>query len=153
VKPCPLCGAGKLRHGLAERTLQAAGVRFTMPLPAQTCDACGESLVEDRDLERFELQAADWLGRAGSLDREAFRFMRKALSLPAVDLARLLGVTPETVSRWENGQLSVEHRAFALVGALVSERVEGRQELHARLVAQHAAGPAATSPREVKLVA
>jgi transcriptional regulator with XRE-family HTH domain len=51
--------------------------------------------------------------------------MRKALGLRAADLAGLLGVAAETVSRWETGQRDVDRGALALVGGLVVDRLEG----------------------------
>lgn len=54
------------------------------------------------------------------------RFMRKEAGLRSMELAEFLGVTPETVSRWETGKQPVERRAMAVVGALVVERFEGR---------------------------
>ncbi|MDX2088302.1 MAG: helix-turn-helix domain-containing protein [Kofleriaceae bacterium] len=59
--------------------------------------------------------------------------MRKALGMRAVDLAQLLDVTAETVSRWETGKIDVETRAFALLGTLVIERLEGRDDAVQRL--------------------
>ena len=64
--------------------------------------------------------------RAGESSGEVMRFMRKAAGLRALELAELLGVTPETVSRWETGKQPLEHRAMAILGSIVVERYEGR---------------------------
>lgn len=44
----------------------------------------------------------------------------------AADVANVLGVTAETVSRWETGQRDVDRHVFALLGALAIAAVEGR---------------------------
>jgi transcriptional regulator with XRE-family HTH domain len=62
---------------------------------------------------------------SGPATGEAFRFMRKVLGIPAIELAELLDVAPETVSRWENGKLPIERRALALLASMVLDRVEG----------------------------
>jgi transcriptional regulator with XRE-family HTH domain len=51
----------------------------------------------------------------------------------AADLAELLDVTPETVSRWETGKLDVAHAAWATLADVVIERTEGRTRMLDRL--------------------
>jgi transcriptional regulator with XRE-family HTH domain len=63
----------------------------------------------------------------------AFRFMRKALGLRAVDLAELLNVNAATVSRWENGKVAVDRAALATLAAAASERLDDRDSTLARL--------------------
>ena len=59
--------------------------------------------------------------------------MRKALELRADELADLLDVTRETISRWENDRQPLERRAVALISELVVDRVEGRTRTIDRL--------------------
>ncbi len=59
--------------------------------------------------------------------------MRKVLGLRATDLGDLLDIAPETISRWENGAIPVEARAFVLLGALVTDRINGRTDTADRL--------------------
>lgn len=83
------------------------------------------------ELGHFELAVAEKLAGLGIRTGEAFKFMRKALGLRAVDLAELLDVAAETVSRWETGE--PEARAFALLGSIVAERLRGQEETVDRL--------------------
>lgn len=53
------------------------------------------------ELGRFELLAAAALARHGVCTSEAFKFIRKSLGMRATDLGAVLGVAPETISRWE----------------------------------------------------
>lgn len=123
MRNCPSCGAAKLRKGTARHGLAVGLHRFGGSLPALVCGACGESIVSARHLATFELGAAMMLASSGRTSPEVFRFMRKAVGLRAADLAELLDVKPETVSRWENGHLPVEGRAFALLGGIVRDRL------------------------------
>ena len=47
--------------------------------------------------------------------------MRKSVPLSAVELASLLRVAPETISRWETGERAVDRAAWLVVRALVLE--------------------------------
>ena len=98
-----------------------------------------------RDLSRIDPRWAD-LGRAELLaGAEAiarglraggtFRFVRKALGLRAVELGSLLEVSPETVSRWENGHRSAEPSVWNTLADLVSDRLEGTDTTLTRLKA------------------
>jgi putative zinc finger/helix-turn-helix YgiT family protein len=113
--------------------LVVAGATFVADVLADRCGACGEELIEGSDLARFELRIAQWLAGAGVRSGETLRFMRKALGLRSADLGELLGVRLETVSRWETGALKVDAHAFALLGALVDDRLAGSERIRTRL--------------------
>lgn len=58
--------------------------------------------MRSEDLGRLELEAAiAVLTQAGSINGDELKFARKAMDLRQPDLAALLDVTTETVSRWE----------------------------------------------------
>lgn len=127
---CPVCKAGRLTKRAIQERLAVCGHTFSARLSALECSACGERLLAGPGLERFELRVAVELGRAGESSGEAMRFMRKAIGLRALELAELLRVTPETVSRWETGKQPMDHRAMAVVAALVLERYDGRSAMY-----------------------
>jgi putative zinc finger/helix-turn-helix YgiT family protein len=135
VKQCAMCHGRTFKRGSAELRRTVDGVTFEAKLPASTCKGCGEAHFDAAALERFELGVAAELARLGRCTPPAFRFMRKALGLSGVALAELLGVEPETISRWENGARALDRSAFALLGGLVAERIEGRDDTRARLEA------------------
>ena len=122
---CPECKCRRLRKGVIEETLNVGGVAFKAVLPASICRDCETDTVSHGDLVRFELAIGTWLGDHGIRTPETFRFMRKALGMKAADLAALLDLTPETVSRWENGKGTIDLGAFALLSKLVADRIEG----------------------------
>ena len=125
MQRCAICKQGRLKKGKEPASVSVAGHAFTAQVPALLCVRCGEVFFDGPSLGRLELRAAEELAKAGKASGEVLRFMRKALGLRAVDLAELLDVTAETLSRWETGKLNIERRAMALLAALVRERVEG----------------------------
>jgi putative zinc finger/helix-turn-helix YgiT family protein len=132
---CVQCGSDKLREARSTERRTVAGVEFSAELDALKCGKCGETYVDDKALEAMELAIAAELGRLGVLKGEAFKFMRKAIDLRGIDLAELLDVTGDTVSRWERDVVPIDHAAFAVLGALASEARQGRTEMRDRLQA------------------
>jgi len=126
-----------------ERTI--GGHNFSAELEARKCLGCGESLMALSDVGRFEKEVAGWLAREGVLSGEAFRFMRKAAGLRAKELAELLDVTPETISRWEKEHRQPDRKAMMVLGDLVLDRLKGEETALDRLRAlgseRQAVGP------------
>ncbi|MBX3232945.1 MAG: helix-turn-helix domain-containing protein [Labilithrix sp.] len=120
MKRCE-CG-GDLKAGPQRLSAVAGGRRFRATVTAPVCRRCRASFVDGRLLERFDLAIACDLAMRGPADGETFRFLRKAIGLAAATLAELLGVSAETISRWENGQRAVDGPAWITVGTLVLER-------------------------------
>jgi DNA-binding transcriptional regulator YiaG len=59
------------------------------------------------------LAVAAELARRGELPAEAFRFVRRILGMKAAELAEILNVTAQTISRRENGKQAIERHAAA----------------------------------------
>lgn len=133
MKRCHKCRGSRLQATELEHEVEVAGCRFKATMPATRCAECGETVVSGADLEAFELAVAADLAQRGPTSGDAFRFMRKALGLKAVEVAELLDVTKETVSRWENDKFQPERRALALLGSMVLDRHEGRSTTMDRL--------------------
>jgi DNA-binding transcriptional regulator YiaG len=81
----------------------------------------------------MSLAVACALADAGVHTGEALRCMRKALGLRGCDLARLLDVTPETISHWETGKARPNRAAFAALGAMIADAMAGRTTTRDRL--------------------
>jgi DNA-binding XRE family transcriptional regulator len=89
------------------------------------CGNCGESFLRGPDLGRAQLLAgADALGR-GLRDGQTLKFVRKTLGLRAAELGELLGVSAETVSRWENGHREAERSVWNALADLVADKLAG----------------------------
>jgi YgiT-type zinc finger domain-containing protein len=132
---CPKCGKTALEAATYSARRDLDGRRFTADVPARKCSACSEVLVSGPGLLTFERAITLDLARGGQVGPEGFRWLRRAASLKAVQLAQLLDVTPMQVSRWENGRKPLERRAVALVSALALEQIEGKGATRAVLEA------------------
>ncbi|MBN2195737.1 MAG: helix-turn-helix domain-containing protein [Polyangiaceae bacterium] len=85
----------------------------------------GSSALSADDLARLELRAAiTVLHDVDRIGGEELRFARKALNLRQVDLAELLDVRGETVSRWETGAEEFPRQAQLAVLALLTEMLQ-----------------------------
>src|SRR6266545_3612241 len=122
---CAVCNQGKTEMADVELRREIAGHLFTATVRGWTCDACDEEVYEAADIERFDAAVALALAQAGAGGGEVFRLMRKVLGMRAVDLAELLGVTPETISRWETDKHPIDHEALALLSLLVMDHAKG----------------------------
>lgn len=92
---------------------------------ATRCEACGEVYTDGPDLGRAELLAALEAVKAGLRDGPTLNWARRTLGLRAVDLAELLDVAPETVSRWENGHRSADRSVWNTLADLLANAVDG----------------------------
>jgi len=74
-----------------------------MNVPVRHC-RCGEREVVFSHIARLHRLVANVLIRKKTrLTGEEVRFLRKYLGLSSADFAHRIGVTQETISRWENG--------------------------------------------------
>jgi DNA-binding transcriptional regulator YiaG len=107
--------------------------------------------VNLRDAADAELAIATALALEGPVHGEAFKFMRKAMGMPATELGELLGVAAETISRWETGAREVDRGAWLALGSLVLERKGMPAAAHVRMerLAQGFDGGKVTSVAEV----
>src|SRR6185437_453729 len=108
---CLSCNQGTMRPAMVEIRREVGERSFVASVDGRKCTDCGSVSFKGTDLARFEGAVAAALAGSG----EAFRWMRKALDLRAIDVAVLLGVTPETISRWETGRVTIDRGAMALL--------------------------------------
>lgn len=132
---CPLCKESELTRREVSHVADVDGIEFRGTIEADACPACGEELASHDELRRFDLHVADILAQRAERKPERVRFIRRALGFKGVELARLLDVTPETVSRWENvsSDREMDPRSFALLGAMVTDAIAGRDDTRRRL--------------------
>ena len=110
-----------------------AGYTFVAHLPAYVCERCDEAVFDYDALHAFNLAIAGKLAELGASSNDAFKLMRTAIGMRAADLAALLDVAPETISRWETGQRSVDRGALMVLGAIVLDQIEGKTRTLDRL--------------------
>jgi putative zinc finger/helix-turn-helix YgiT family protein len=148
MRKCPVCDKGRLTTRDVESRARVGRHTFTAAVPALVCAACGETLVTFAHAKELELAIAARLSEIGAANGAAFKYMRKALGLRAADLAGLLDVTPETVSRWETDRVPLDRRALASMAALVRDARTGSTATldHLRTLAHPP-----RAPREIKV--
>jgi putative zinc finger/helix-turn-helix YgiT family protein len=122
---CPTCEGQRWKQGTAHHVEVVDGRKFKAELAAKICAKCGEAIVSIDELDRFEVEVALALARAGAHSGDAIRAMRKAIGLSATALAGLLDVSLETISRWEHGERDAPLSAVATLGAMVLDHAAG----------------------------
>ena len=130
---CPVCGKGGLHEAERERTRKVGGVTYAATLPARVCDACGEAIFATAAVRAFNREVTAAVATSGARTSDAVTFLRKTAGLTGVALARLLGVAPETVSRWEHGDRTPDRATMALLGSLAVEACDGLHTTRDRL--------------------
>lgn len=114
-----------MRPSMVEIRREVGERVFVASVDGRRCTACGEVSFKGTCLARFEGAVAAALASSGETSGEAFRWMRKAIDLRAIDVAALLGVTPETISRWETGRVAIDRSALALLALMVLDHARG----------------------------
>ena len=133
MRRCVRC-RGQEFERVERKLLRSVGDQaFSTTIPAERCVTCGEGYISADDGAQFETAIAEELARRGATSGDAFKYMRRHLMLRGGDLAVLLSVAPETVSRWETGKRPVDPAAARLLGVLVLEKTAGRSETLERL--------------------
>ena len=85
--------------------------------------SCGEKGWEiPRILELHQQIAEAIVDLSPLLNGQEIRFLRKHLELQANELARVLGVSKVTVSRWENNKVKIDKAYDAILRSLIKNR-------------------------------
>ena len=122
MRRCPSCGAARLVSSVEDRPLLALPSVTIRGVKVRTCGACGEEVVAIARLdELLEVVAETLVHRPGRLSGEEVRFLRKHLGWSGRGFARRFGLTPEHVSRIENGHSPISVAADRLLRIVVSE--------------------------------
>jgi DNA-binding transcriptional regulator YiaG len=134
-RKCPDCEgklvqiSHRLRRVFGGRTLEA-------DVPAMKCKDCkAEPQVAIGVLLAFDRAIVKELASSGPVGGESFRFLRDAANLSGQELAVLLDVRRETVSRWEHDRAPIDRAAWVTIGALAIDQLGGRDDTVRRLQA------------------
>ena len=102
---CIMCGNKTMQASREDYIYDRHGVAVTLVgIRMLRCSSCGEEDVEiPRIAELDRVIARHLIERTGHLVGAEIRLLRKFLGRSGADFAELIGVAPETVSRWENG--------------------------------------------------
>ncbi len=104
---CLECGPGKLKKNKGNYLYKESGLSniVLVNIPMYRCDACKETEVEIPATEELHnMLSFMLLLKPTQLNGEEARFLRKNMGYTEKDLAKKLGVTRVTLSRWENAK-------------------------------------------------
>ena len=119
------------------------------------CESCGSEEAEIPGVEFLHREIARLLvTKKTKLNETEFRFLRTYLGLSGKDFADRIGVSPETVSRWENKKMEIPLSVDCLLRHMVllnkknhdysveslSETLESRQRLRKMILSHKASG-------------
>lgn len=102
---CPACGTTMIEKRATLR-LPVNGEEIAVPSASHlACPACGEVMLRFQDSKRLGQDAiAIYRGKHGLLSADEIRAIRDRFDLTQAELARLLRLGANTVSRWESGR-------------------------------------------------
>lgn len=112
-----------------EGRLKRMGVEFLAR--GMRCLSCGETLFSDDEVGRQEKSIAAGLVARGVRTGVEFKFVRKVAGLKAIEVATMLDVRAETVSRWESGEADIPRPVAFTLGELFEHPKVARQKLEA----------------------
>lgn len=122
---CPACHSRDLVDAKIEHEIRVGPSAAWASIPAQLCKTCGEDYAEGPAILAAERLMAKVLGGYEPTP-DSFRFLRSVISLRSNELAELLGVAPETVSRWENGKAEIDRAAWLHLVNMIADLETGR---------------------------
>jgi putative zinc finger/helix-turn-helix YgiT family protein len=118
---CPACGT-RMFEKRGTLRLPVNGEEVAVPSAAHlSCPKCGEILLRFQDAKRLGEDAiASYRKKHGLLSADEIRAIRERFGLTQVDLARLLRLGANTVSRWESGR-NVQTAAMDMLLRLIRD--------------------------------
>lgn len=139
MKTCFRCKSTKLARAFEEESWTwplSRGAKATVTIehvPTIRCGSCGETYTPAGSLKQAERIAGAELIRMGVRGGKFLRWIRAGQGLTGAELAKLFGVTPETVSRWENDRFKPGPAVWNALADLVEDSVHGRTTTRDRL--------------------
>jgi len=135
MKRCVECKSEELEEANIEEKCRVGGRTFVASVPAIRCCRCGETYLAHDVMVALHRGAVAELARHGDVDSESFKRICRATGLPLGEVAGLLGITAETMCRWEDGEEPIDRNAAALLSIMVLERFDGHTTAFDRLKA------------------
>lgn len=120
---CPECGKQlRIRSNQKYRYLESGLDNVTLTgIRVIRCAKCDVDFPEIPNIRGLHRIIASLLAqKPARLTGAEFRFLRKEMGLKATELAKLLGTTNVTISRWETGGRSISSVADRLLRLLYS---------------------------------
>jgi putative zinc finger/helix-turn-helix YgiT family protein len=130
---CAECGT-EMKDGITDYDYGISGLKNVIlkGIPVSNCPHCGEEEIGiPNPFELEELLSQIIARQSQRLKPEEIRYLRTYLEFTGVDLAKIIAVTPETVSRWENGheKMSVMSERFLRLLVIVKREPVPEQSI------------------------
>jgi len=104
MRNCPVCSRGKLERKTKRQTFRYKGKTLRYAQPGLWCDACGEGILENVDMDATERLLYDFRARVeGYLTTADMRRIRKKLGLTQKQAGEIFGGGHNAFSRYEAG--------------------------------------------------
>ena len=125
---CMMCGSKMTEHksGLFSYVSSGLSKVYLKGVHIHKCSnkECGEEEVTIPNIEELhELLAENIAKQNNILQPEEIRFLRTHLGFSGADFAKVMGVSPETVSRWEKGTVNMKEASERLLRVLVLSKL------------------------------
>jgi putative zinc finger/helix-turn-helix YgiT family protein len=124
---CPTCKKETLRPWKGQITRM--GVELAVA--GQRCSSCEETIFDGDEVQRQERDVATAIVARGVRTADEFKFVRKVAGFRANELAELLDVRAETISRWERAEAEIPRSAAFALGELYDRPRVTREKLEA----------------------
>lgn len=106
---CPSCECDRLfRPEERDERYDVRGGEIALKVPVWVCPECGESVVDESFGDPVERALDGYREKRGLLSAAEIRRIREQWSLSQVAFATLLGMSPATINRYEQGALQQE---------------------------------------------
>lgn len=121
MESCPVCG-GPVSLVAEERDYRVGRLATKVADEFYRCAECGEAVYTPEQAQAVEAQAVAKLHAAGRLLLPAeIRAIRERYRLTQAEFERLLGTGPNTVVRWEAGQVIPNAATEALLRLVAAD--------------------------------
>jgi hypothetical protein len=130
---CTDCGGAEFRAAKKKDKLVVGERTYSGEVDASKCVKCGTMFVPASALVAFERSVGAHIAEHGPIAGAELAFLRTLLTVRATELAELLSVRAEHVSRWENDRVPIDRNAWMVVGDLVRDVIAGRDDTRRRL--------------------
>ena len=124
---CPICGQDTMtmKRETFHDTISGLPHVFIVNMETWRCTSCGEHSVSyPQHAQNLRMLAQEVVMKGSRLTGDEVRFLRKHVQWSGTKLAKHLGVSAETVSRWENGHEVIGPVADRLVRLVIAAEAE-----------------------------
>lgn len=121
---CARCGESEKNRAGHKFQRTIAGCTFVATVEVDACAGCRDVDVPVALMLAFDRAVAIDLATRGPASGETFRFIRKAASLQPIELARLLGVPLDTVTRWDSARGEIDLPSWLVVATIALEALD-----------------------------